>query len=71
MSGARNREKLLNHCKSLYSTLELAVYVDNIPSVNFYKHCGFIIKEEKEHEDSGFMEYVMIWQKTIFKSYCI
>lgn len=59
-------KKLLNHCKSLYSTLELAVYVDNIPSVNFYKHCGFIIKEEKEHEDSGFMEYIMTWQKNNF-----
>ncbi|EJO5347091.1 N-acetyltransferase [Clostridium botulinum] len=56
-------KKLLNHCKKLYSTLELAVYTENIPSVNFYKHSSFTIKQEKENEDSGFMEYIMNWRK--------
>ncbi|MGO5064636.1 N-acetyltransferase [Clostridium sp. FAM 1755] len=59
-------KKLLNHCKSLYSNLELAVYTKNISSVNFYKYCGFTIKEEKKHEDSGFMEYIMTWEKNDF-----
>ncbi|EJP6472319.1 N-acetyltransferase [Clostridium botulinum] len=59
-------KKLLNHCKYLYSTLELAVYTKNISSVDFYKHCGFVIREEKKHEDSGFMEYIMTWEKNDF-----
>ncbi|SKC77177.1 N-acetyltransferase [Maledivibacter halophilus] len=56
-------QKLLNHCKSLYSSLELAVYIENISSVNFYKHCGFVVKKEQQNEDSGFMEYIMTWVK--------
>lgn len=56
-------KSLLNHCKSLYSILELAVYTDNISSVNFYKHCCFQIKGEQANEDSGFMEYTMSWIK--------
>lgn len=55
--------KLLSHCKSLYSYLELCVYVENINAVNFYKHCDFVIKAEQPNEDSGFMEYVMCWTK--------
>lgn len=57
-------KKLVNHCKDLYSSLELAVYSENIPSVEFYKHCDFIIKKEQTNEDSGFMEYIMSWVKT-------
>ncbi|WP_099192299.1 N-acetyltransferase [Tepidibacter mesophilus] len=56
-------KKLLNYCKSLYPSLELAVYTENRSSVNFYKHCGFIIKKEQQNEDSGFIEYVMKWIK--------
>ncbi|WP_130807618.1 N-acetyltransferase [Senegalia massiliensis] len=56
-------KKLLNYCKSLYSPLELAVYTENISSVNFYIHCGFIVKKEQQNEDSGFMEYIMTWTK--------
>ncbi len=56
-------KKLLNYCKSLYPSLELAVYTENASSVNFYKHCGFDIKKEQQNEDSGFMEYIMTWKK--------
>lgn len=56
-------KKLLDHCKSLYTSLELCVYVDNINAVKFYNHCGFIIKAEQPNEDSGFMEYTMLWAK--------
>lgn len=57
-------KKLVNHCKNLYLSLELAVYSENISSVKFYKHCDFIIKKEQTNEDSGFMEYIMSWVKT-------
>ncbi|WP_053956709.1 N-acetyltransferase [Inediibacterium massiliense] len=56
-------KKLLNYCKSLYPSLELAVYTENVSSVNFYKHCGFVVKKEQQNEDSGFMEYIMTWAK--------
>lgn len=52
---------LINHCKTLYPKLELAVYVDNIGGVNFYKHCNFEIRFEQRNADSGFNEYLMCW----------
>ncbi len=56
-------KKLLDYCKTLYSSLKLCVYIENINAVNFYKHCDFIIKTEQPNEDSGFMEYIMSWIK--------
>lgn len=53
--------KLINYCKKLYPKLELAVYVDNISAVEFYKRCDFIIQTEQANEDTGFKEYVMVW----------
>ncbi|AIF53065.1 N-acetyltransferase [Pelosinus sp. UFO1] len=55
--------KLIDHCKALYSKLELAVYVENIDAVNFYKRCGFKIQVEQANKDSGFTEYLMDWQE--------
>ncbi|MBU3143773.1 N-acetyltransferase [Clostridium sp. CF012] len=55
--------KLLEYCKSLYSSLELGVYTENISAVNVYKHCGFVVKTEKPNEDSGHLEYTMFWTK--------
>ncbi|WML32900.1 N-acetyltransferase [Clostridium sp. OS1-26] len=56
-------KELINYCKSLYSSLELGVYVENVSAVDFYKHCGFKVKEEQISEDSGFREYIMSWIK--------
>lgn len=53
--------KLLDHCKSLYSSLELGVYEENMDAVNFYRNCGFVIRKKQINEDSGFMEYIMSW----------
>lgn len=55
--------KLINYCQMLYPKLALAVYVDNIGAVNFYKRCGFAIQMEQANEDSGFREYIMVWNK--------
>ncbi|WP_054260375.1 N-acetyltransferase [Propionispora sp. 2/2-37] len=55
--------KLIDYCKSLYSSLELAVYTENINAVNFYKYCGFVITSEQLNEDSGYKEYLMAWSK--------
>lgn len=53
-------KKLLNYCKEMYPTLELAVYKDNLSAVNFYKNAGFKIASEQINEDSGFQECIMI-----------
>ncbi len=58
--------KLLNCCKSLYSSLELGVYLKNENAVNFYKNCGFVVKSEQPDENSGFMEYTMSWVQNKF-----
>lgn len=42
--------KLLNYCKSLYSSLELNVYLKNKNAVNFYKNCGLVVKSEQPNE---------------------
>ncbi|TGC08331.1 N-acetyltransferase [Methanolobus halotolerans] len=55
-------KKLLDHCKYLYSGLELSVYTKNIQAINFYKKCGFIIRKKQLNEDSGFWEYIMSWK---------
>lgn len=56
-------KKLLNYCQSLYSSLELGVYKENIKAVHFYKHCGFVKVKEQSNADSGFIEYIMRWVK--------
>jgi len=58
-------ENLLNHCKSLYSRLELCVYIENVNAINFYKHCGFSVISEQPNENSGVMEYTMRWEKPL------
>lgn len=56
-------QELLDHCKSLYLSLELGVYTENRLAVGFYTKNGFIVKKEQSNEDSGFMEYIMVWKK--------
>ncbi len=56
-------KKLLECCKFLCSNLELAVYSQNKPAVDFYTRNGFAIKKEQPNEDSGFIEYIMFWTK--------
>ncbi|WP_321428716.1 N-acetyltransferase [uncultured Methanolobus sp.] len=51
--------KLLDYCKSFYPEMELAVYADNKPAIDFYTKNGFVIKKEQNNEDSGFVEYIM------------
>ncbi|SFM18333.1 N-acetyltransferase [Methanolobus profundi] len=55
--------RLLDHCKSLCSDLELGVYSENKMAIRFYTKNGFRVKKEQPNEDSGFMEYLMSWKK--------
>jgi putative acetyltransferase len=54
---------LINYCKGLYPKLALAAYVDNIGAVKFYERCDFKIQAEQVNSDSGFKEYIMVWNK--------
>lgn len=53
--------QLLDHCKKVYPQLVLDVYVKNQQAVSFYKKHHFTIEEEKRNEDTGEMEYRMVW----------
>jgi putative acetyltransferase len=55
--------KLMEYCKSLYSSLGLGVYKENTSAVDVYKHCGFVVTAEQPNEDSGLLEYTMVWTK--------
>lgn len=52
---------LIQAAKERYSCLELGVYAENERAVSFYARCGFAIKSKQPNEDSGHMEYTMIW----------
>lgn len=57
--GCSIGSKLIRYVDSIYSGLTLSVYKDNSRAVNFYKHIGFDIVEEKINEDTGCTEYYM------------
>lgn len=52
-------KKLLEYIENKNEILSLAVYKDNINSVNFYKNRGFKIVKEQVSDDSGHLEYIM------------
>lgn len=56
-------KELIEHCKSLYDHLDVAVYIDNKQAIDFYKNSGFGIKKERMNFDSGHNEYIMEWKK--------
>lgn len=52
-------EKLINFSLKKYKKLNLAVYVNNLNAVNFYKNKGFKILKKQLNADSKFFEYIM------------
>lgn len=50
---------LIEYVDNLYDSLTLAVYKDNIKSVEFYKHMNFKIVSENVNEDTVCSEYMM------------
>lgn len=55
--------ELVNHIKSIYDNLTLAVYKENEKAVNFYKKLRFIIKAEQLNAETNHREYIMIFNK--------
>lgn len=56
-------KQLLEKAKELYSELSLTVYQKNIKAVYFYQREQFIIKQEQIDENTGEIEYLMVWRK--------
>ena len=54
---------LLNKVKENRNNLMLKVYQKNTNAIKFYKHNGFIKKEENIDKDTKELEYIMIWNK--------
>lgn len=53
---------LINHVKTVYDTLTLEVYKENLTALRFYKRKGFVVTEEKPSDNAGHMLAVMSWQ---------
>ena len=54
---------LLNKVKETQNTLTLNVYKKNTHAIHFYKKNGFIITNENIDENTGELEYTMVWNK--------
>lgn len=50
---------LMDDAKSRRECLQLSVYSDNTPSINFYKQHGFIPLVEQIDEHTGYREFIM------------
>lgn len=50
---------LIDDAKSRRSCLQLSVYSQNVPSINFYKKHGFISLTEQIDEQTGHSEFIM------------
>lgn len=50
---------LIDDAKSRRSCLQLSVYSQNAPSINFYKKHGFISLTEQIDEQTGHSEFIM------------
>lgn len=53
--GSGAGRALMDKAKELYGDLEVEVFKDNPLGRNFYEKCGFVIMNEKVHQQTGFM----------------
>lgn len=56
-------KQLLNHAKERRETLELSVYKQNIPSLEFYRSQGFVVGGEQVDKHTGLAEVLMRWHR--------
>ncbi|MFA9464859.1 MAG: GNAT family N-acetyltransferase [Velocimicrobium sp.] len=56
-------KQLLEKAKEFYPKLSLTVYQKNTKAVNFYQREQFTIKQEQIDENTGEIEYFMVWSK--------
>ena len=51
--------QLMNEAKSLRRRLNLAVYRENVKSIQFYRKCGFTAVKERADDHTGHIEILM------------
>ena len=56
-------KRLLDHVKQRYNLLSLNVYRNNRGAVSFYLRENFSVISEDKDEDTGEIEYTMIWKR--------
>lgn len=56
-------KQLLEKAKELYASLSLNVYKKNVKAVHFYQRENFVIEKEQVDENTGELEYFMVWSK--------
>lgn len=61
--GMRIGKELINFACQKSSSLQLNVYSQNLPAVEFYKRRGFVIIKEQEDIHTGELEMVMEYNK--------
>lgn len=59
LQGSGIGSALIDDAKSRRSCLQLSVYKQNTPSINFYKKHGFISLSEQIDEQTGHPEFIM------------
>lgn len=57
--------KLLSHAKGLKTSLKLGVYAENKKAVDFYEKHGFTVSMENMDEETGHVEYEMVWKGNV------
>jgi len=58
-------KRLLDTAKDMHGDLCLHVYRKNEAAVHFYLKEGFIIASEQTDENTGEIEFIMIWRKCV------
>ena len=56
-------QSLIDYCKNMHKSLDVAVYKNNTSAIGFYKKLGFEIKKEQSNASSKHAEYIMSWKK--------
>lgn len=56
-------KQLINHVKKNHDKLYLQVYKKNIKAIEFYQREKFVIESEQTDENTGELEFIMIWKK--------
>ncbi len=54
---------LVKESKEYFDTLSLCVYQKNTNAVAFYQKMGFVIQKKQVEQQTGEIEYCMIWTK--------
>ena len=55
-------KQLIQKAQERRQTLNLSVYKENTPSIEFYHKCGFLPVKKQVDKHTGHLEVVMVWR---------